>query len=273
MPAGLPNGTEPPKVYPDHIIRMTAVDVPAFQTEDHMPPEHELRYRVNFVYSEDGFESDPDHFWKKYDKKQNEQTEKFMDRRNSMQEKVSQIILPADSKLRKIYARCQQVTNLSFERGDSVVRQKFKPNENVDDVWKWRGHRARHQSVVSGLDTRGGIRGLLCPARRKKRIFFQAATGECRGVGCRRGLVKSDGKDLYLDPATKFAPYGLLPWPETGVNGLRIDKLGGTWIKTPLPDSAETTVVRQADLKLGEDGGLEGPVKVTYKASKRCTSV
>jgi transglutaminase-like putative cysteine protease len=115
---------------------MTAVDVPAFQTEDHMPPEHELRYRVNFVYSEDGFESDPDHFWKKYDKKQNEQTEKFMDRRNSMQEKVSQIILPADSKLRKIYARCQQVTNLSFERGDSVVRQKFKPNENVDDVWK-----------------------------------------------------------------------------------------------------------------------------------------
>jgi hypothetical protein len=65
MPAGLPAGTEPPKVDPDHVIRMTAVDVPAFQKEDHMPPEHEVKFLVNFVYSQDGFESDPGPFLEK----------------------------------------------------------------------------------------------------------------------------------------------------------------------------------------------------------------
>src|SRR5208282_2228587 len=77
-------------------------------------------------------------------------------------------------------------------------------------------------------------------------------------------LVKSEGKDLYLDPATKFAPYGLMSWPETGVAGLRLDKQAGTWIQTEIPESSTCKVVRQADLKLNEEGGLEGQVKVTY---------
>jgi hypothetical protein len=45
-PAGLPAGSEQPKIGPDKIVRMTATDVPAFQEEDFMPPENELRYRV-----------------------------------------------------------------------------------------------------------------------------------------------------------------------------------------------------------------------------------
>jgi hypothetical protein len=45
-PAGLPAGSEQPKIGLDKIVRMTATDVPAFQEEDFMPPENELRYRV-----------------------------------------------------------------------------------------------------------------------------------------------------------------------------------------------------------------------------------
>jgi len=39
-------------------------------------------------------------------------------------------------------------------------------------------------------------------------------------------LVKVNGKDVYCDPATRFAPFGLLSWPETGVQGLKLDKDG-----------------------------------------------
>lgn len=61
----MPAGAEGPNAA-GGIIRMTCADVPAFQTEDFMPPEHELKFRVDFVYNEDGFEQDVDRFWKKY---------------------------------------------------------------------------------------------------------------------------------------------------------------------------------------------------------------
>ncbi|MFZ3265243.1 MAG: DUF3857 domain-containing protein, partial [Terriglobales bacterium] len=50
----LPAGSVPPKEGPDHIVRMEAANIPAFQTEDHMPPPEELKSRVDFIY-EEGF--------------------------------------------------------------------------------------------------------------------------------------------------------------------------------------------------------------------------
>lgn len=268
-PAGLPAGTNPPKQDPDHVIRMTAVDIPAFQREDHMPPENELKFRVNFVYNEEGIESDPARFWKNYGKKQFEQTEKFVDRRKAMEQAVSQLISPtdsADTKLRKIYARCQQVKNLDFKRKqDKQKVEKAKPNENVEEVWK--------NGVGSGKDINllflalaraAGFEAYYVRLSGRSEYFFKQQRMNPRELDAEAVLVKSEGKDLYLDPATKFAPYGLMPWTETGVAGLRIDDQGGTWIQTELPGSSACKVLRQADLKLDEDGGLEGLVKVTY---------
>jgi hypothetical protein len=76
--------------------------------------------------------------------------------------------------------------------------------------------------------------------------------------------VKLDGKDLYFDPGAPFTPYGLLTWTETGVAGLRLDKDGGSWIRTTLPASSESRMERQAKLKLADTGDLEGKVTITY---------
>jgi hypothetical protein len=77
-------------------------------------------------------------------------------------------------------------------------------------------------------------------------------------------LVNLNGKDLYLDPGTAFTPFGLLPWPETGVAGLRPSKDGGTWVKTALPESSVSRVVRHADLALSDTGDLEGKLTTTF---------
>jgi hypothetical protein len=54
---------------------------------------------------------------------------------------------------------------------------------------------------------------------------------------------------------------------------LRLDKDGGTWIETPIPESKESSITRKADLKLNsETGELEGKLVVTYtglEASQR----
>jgi hypothetical protein len=268
MPAGLPEGTEPPKQEGDGVIRMKAADVPAFQEEDYMPPPHELRFRVDFVYSEDGFDKDMDQFWKKYGKKQYDSAEKFMDKRHAMEAALSEIISASDSsetKLRKIYVRCQQVKNLSFE--SEGEREKYEKNKNnsVEDVWKSGVGYGRDVNLLFlALARAAGFEGYYVRLSGRSEYFFNQKRMNSSELDANAVLIKSDDKDLYFDPATKFAPFGLLPWPETGVVGLRLDRQGGTWIKTPIPDSATCKVLRQSDLKLNEEGGLEGTVSVTY---------
>jgi hypothetical protein len=64
-PIGLPTGTEGPKDERGK-IRLESRDVPAFVTEEYMPPENELKFRVDFIYVSDSdpkSEKDPDVFW------------------------------------------------------------------------------------------------------------------------------------------------------------------------------------------------------------------
>jgi hypothetical protein len=68
-PQGLPTGTDPPK--DDHgTVRMDANNIPAFLIEDYMPPENELKFRVDFIYTDAyNTETDPVKFWKAFAKK------------------------------------------------------------------------------------------------------------------------------------------------------------------------------------------------------------
>ena len=76
--------------------------------------------------------------------------------------------------------------------------------------------------------------------------------------------VKLNGKDLFLDPGAAFVPFGMLPWSETGVTGLKLDKEGGSWLKTTMPESSQSRIQRKADLKLNESGDLEGKLTLTF---------
>ena len=77
-------------------------------------------------------------------------------------------------------------------------------------------------------------------------------------------LVKLDGKDVYFEPGKAFAPLGMLAWSQTGVPGLRLDKDGGTWIQTTLPQASQSRIERVGRLKLSDAGSLEGKLTVTY---------
>jgi transglutaminase-like putative cysteine protease len=267
-PAGLPAGTDPPKQGPDGIIRMNSVDVPPFHVEDDMPPEHELRFRVDFVYNSEAFEENPDRFWKKFGKKQFDETDKFTDKRKAMEQAVAQIISPSDSadaKLRKIYARCQQLTNLDFVPSTEWVKYDKQKENNVEDVWKNGVGFGRNINLLFlALIRAAGFEAYYVRLAGRSEYFFNKSRMNEEELNADAVLVKSAGQDLVLDPATKFAPYGLLPWQETGVTGLRIDKDGGTWIQTLVPESADCKVIRQGDFKLDDDGTLEGTATITY---------
>ncbi len=94
--------------------------------------------------------------------------------------------------------------------------------------------------------------------------FFSPVTMDDSKLNTNVVLVKWNGKEIYCDPGSAFTPYGLLPWGETGVKGLRLDKDGGSWVTSTLPESSQSQISRKARLKLADTGDLEGKVTVTF---------
>jgi hypothetical protein len=93
---GLPPGSEV-KQGADGIMRMEATNIPAFQTEDFMPPANEVKSRVDFIYSENSVEKDPNAFWRKVGKKRNDQLESFIGKRKVLEDAVAQIVSPSST--------------------------------------------------------------------------------------------------------------------------------------------------------------------------------
>jgi hypothetical protein len=252
-------------------VTLEVANVPAFETEDYMPPENELKYWVDFVYSDQPFEKDIDKFWKQKGKAWNGYLEDFVGKRKAMEQAVAQIVAPNDppeTKLRKIYARVQQFRNTSYEVRKSEQQQKRdkeKEAANVEELWKaGYGNDRGLRWLFLGLVRAAGFEAYGAWVSDRRNYFFNQVSGEDQKLNENVVLVKVNGKDMYFDPGAVFVPFGLLPWAETGVTGLRLDKDGGTWIKTDLPASSVSTIERKAQLKLTDTGDLEGKLTVTY---------
>jgi hypothetical protein len=270
-PAGLPVGTVPAKQDPDGVIRMVTDNIPAFQIEDFMPPEDELKLRVDFVYHESTPEMNPEKYWANFGKKENGKVESFIDKRKAMEEALAQIVSPGDSvetKLRKIYARTQQLRNLSYEvrkTAEEDKRDKLKPASNVEELWKKGYGNARDITwLFLALARAAGVEAYPCWVSNRAEFFFQKQRLNSSELNSNVVLVKLNGNDLYLDPGSASTPFGLLPWQETGVSGMKLDRDGGKWIQTTLPSSGDSQIMREADFKLTEEGGLVGTLKITY---------
>jgi hypothetical protein len=116
----LPAGTAPPK-NDSGVVRLEANNIPAFQTEDFMPPPYEVKARVDFIYSEET-ETKADAFWKKIGKKQNSEVESFIGKKKAMEEAVAQIVAPGDTPK----SSCRK-SMLEFRRFETPVTNKKLP--------------------------------------------------------------------------------------------------------------------------------------------------
>src|SRR4029077_10107989 len=188
-----------------------------------------------------------------------------------MEDAVAGIVSPSDApevKLQKIYARCQQVKNLSYEPRRVVEEEKHekvKSIDNVEDLWK-NGYGTGYDItwLFLALAQAAGFEAYPALVASRAEYFFNPKRMNGKELEANVVEVKLNGKELFFDPGAAFTPYGLLPWVEAGVQGRLLDKDGGSWIQTLLPESSVSRVERKADMKLTDDGSLEGTVTVTY---------
>ena len=266
----LPPGVVLPKAASDRTVRLEIADIPAYTEEEYSPPEEEVRSVVDFIYSRNE-ESDKAKYWKTEDKNLHEQVEQFVGKHKEIADAAAQIAPagdPPEVRLQKLYAKVQSLRNFTYEvekTEQEEKREKRKDNENVMDVWKRGGGDSLDLNwLFLGLARGAGFQASAVFVSPRSRHFFNSDNLNSRLLSYRIVQVKLDGKDLYLDPGCAFLPFGTLDWPETTVNGLRVDKDAGTWIQTPIAPSSESRLVRKAALKLDAQGNISGKVTVTY---------
>ncbi len=268
---GLPAGAAPTQGGVRGIVEMEAHNIPAFQPEDFMPPENELKARVDFIYDRELLDKEPDKYWQRVGKKRNGALESFVGKPKEMEDAVGQIVSandPPEVKLRKIYDRVQQIRNTSYEIRKSEQeekRDKEKPPTNIAEIWK-RGYGNGQQLtwLYLGLVRAAGFEAYGCWVADRRQYFFNPKLMKSEELDANVVQVKLNGKDLYFDPGGIFTPFGMLEWSETAVIGLRLNKDGGSWIQTTLPQASESQIRREAKLKLSDTGDLEGVLTVTY---------
>ena len=277
-PTELPPGTTAP-VKQGNRIRMEVRDVPAFISEDYAPPAEQLKQRVDFIYSlPEDYEKTPELFWNKQARKLYRKVHRFIDRESAMRKAVAQIVQPQDSpetRLRKIYARVQQIRNISFERDrtdEEMKREHLDSIEDVEDVWnRGAGDATQINWLFLALVRAAAIESDPVLVATRDQQFFQVNVMNQWQLNTSLVRVVEDGSFRFLDPGMRFAPYGVLPWPETGVIGRVLQETGGGWVRTPVPTSIESRIERKARLELNEDGSVAGKLTVTFTGLQALT--
>jgi hypothetical protein len=252
------------------VVELEMRDVPAFESEGDMPPAENYKSGVRFFYSDFEFKNS-DKFWEEIGKRRNRVVEDFIGNRKEAREAAEQAIgneTDPEKKLRKLYARAQQIRNLSYEHERSekeLKKEKLKEPENVGDVLK-RGYGYQNgitKTFVAMARAAGFPASIVKASDRSERFFNKEYPSESQ-LPIELADIKVGDNDVYLEPGAKFCPYGTIRWWYTSTAGLKLDKNGGTFITTP-PSLADKSITRRtATLELDGDGNAKGEIVVKF---------
>jgi hypothetical protein len=266
---GLPKDSSP-REQSDGSWLLELTNFPAFTEEPFMPPERSLKSRVDFFYVI-GFGNDPSSFWRSVGERNALVFEKFIGNSKDIQRAANDTVAPGDSpeaRLRKLYARAQQIRAVSFETHKTAKeerRENLRENKNAEDVLKHDYAFANEINLLFiALARAAGFESAPVRVTSRDSAFFQKNLLDRNQLNAMVAWVKIGDKDYYFDPATRLCPFNLLPWNETASGGIRVQKNNTSFVETPRPRSEDAVVERKAFLQLSSEGGLQGTMRVRF---------
>jgi len=271
-------GHKLPEVKPEKIkgrIELTFDNVPAFETEEFMPPESSLRMELRLFYIE-GQLAATQVYWVKESANWQKGVEKFMRKTGAAAGEAHRVTAALESpqeKLRAIYTRAQEIKNLSYDRTLTRRRReelKIKENKNVAEVFA-RGYGLRSditRAFAAMAQVAGFEAKVVRVLTRDDKLFDRNLCGLYRQFDTELAMVKIDGADKLFDPATPYCPIGMVRWSCSGSVCLVPSDNPPMFQPTPAlpPDTA--LIQRQIALTLDAEGRLAGRVDVTFQGQE-----
>jgi hypothetical protein len=252
-------------------VDLNLTDIPAFIEEPYMPPADMLKLRVYFYYQQN---LKMDDYWKAEGKFWNKDVEEFVGKDRGLDETLGKIITPSDTpeqKVRKIYAFVGSMENYDYIPERSKQENKvleLKQVKGASDVLENRGgtHDELNRLFVALVRRAGIPASMIWVANREVDAFVKQFLSTSQ-LDAEIAIVQLDGKDVFLDPGTKFCPYGILDWRYSGVEGLRQSPKGADIGHTPPPIYTQTLTTRLARVTLDDHGVATGTVSLMFKGS------
>ena len=249
-------------------VDLTRENIPALIKEPFSPPESLLRWRVYFYYQQN---LKADDYWKSEAKYWTKNVEEFVGKNRGVADAVK-TTAPSDSaeqKVRKIYSFVSSLENQDYIPERTTQEQKvldLKTNNGAEDVLEHRSgtHDELNRLFVAMVRAAGIPASLIWVPDRSEGVFLKQYMST-RQFDAEVAIVQLDSKDVYLDPGTKFCPYGILDWRYSGVDGLREGGKGPQIVQTPYPDFKQAVETRMARVSLDQHGTLSGAVSLVFK--------
>ena len=255
-------------------VELVAENVSAFHPEAFMPAPDNFKAEVRFFYGGREIES-PDGFWQDKGKQWYANAQRFMGARNAARAMAAGIMgteRDPEQKLRKLYARVQQVRNLDFERERSSAetrKEALKPNENALEVLSHGfGYRNQIAELFAALASAAGFQVELLRASSRYNHIFDSRLLSENQLQWEIVQVQLNGATLYLDPGTRFCPFGLVAWEHTSTPAFQLSRTGGKFVTVPTATADKAVMRRRAAVRLSPDGSLSGELTLELKGTE-----
>jgi hypothetical protein len=263
---------------PDGTVQLDVDNVPAFEKEEHAPPEENLKAQANVFYVLGGWGEVSQQYWHDLAWRQGEAYARMFNKSKKIEQEAASLLAPGDSdeaKLRKLYVRAQQIRDLSYEAAKTKRERKqenLKDNKNAEDVLK-HGYAFNNEInfLFIALARAAGFRAYPVRVASRNHLFFQPDLLDPTQLDATIVEVRLGQEVRYFDPATHYCPFDLLPWEESDTRGIRLDRFAGEIVHIPLSAGSRAMTRREADLKLDADGNLKGSATVAYSGQEALT--
>jgi hypothetical protein len=260
-----------PTMTKDKNAALELQNMPGFEAEEYMPPENDYKASVRFYYMNPEIKS-TDGYWQFLGKRLYEFDEHFMGGNKEANRAATEAIgsePDPETRLRRLYARAQQIRNLTYERERTAEERKkenLKTNEGVAEILR-RGYGDASDialTFVAMARAAGFDASPLFVSDRKEALFSKDVLA-ARELDWIIADVKLNGKDIYLDPGTKYCPFGLLRWMRTSTPALRPDKNTPTFVSVPGTAPRQALLHRTVNATIDANGSLKADLVVSFE--------
>lgn len=245
----------------------TVRNIAAFREEPLMPPEQSVRswalvrYHGSFFdYASYTILALQVHY----------DTESYMKVDDQIKQKAAEIVAGANTpeeKLQRIFDFCRtRIKNTEDKTSGFTGEQleKLKANKKPADTLKRGvGHGIDINLLFGALATAAGFDARVALLPDRGQVLFSKMVTIPGAIRPACIAISKGSTWTFFDPGLRYITPGMLRWQEEGVDALIADARP-RWTTTPLSSPEKTKEKRVADLRLAEDGTLEGDITVEY---------
>ncbi|WP_047490145.1 DUF3857 and transglutaminase domain-containing protein [Terriglobus sp. TAA 43] len=250
-------------------FEVTASDVMPFANEQYMPPIYSSRYHVFFYYTP--YYNGKD-YWDTEIKYWNSDTNKFTGSNSTVSSTAHEITTGAttdEDKARKLYAFVMTLENTDYTR-ERTSQEEKKEIKSAEDVLK-RKHGSANQIAMTyvALARAAGLKADAMLVSDRSYLILDVSWLDISQLTDTIAIVNYGGQDHYLDPGSRYTPFGHLEWDHTISGGIREDNKNAAqqFTMTPSDTYKYSHTSRVGDLTIADDGHMTGKVTLTFEGS------